>query len=71
MLDSTHTLNGFVLTLEDITRNVEVDSRRDALLQSLTQDTRAMLANIRAAVETMHSFSGHERSEKNPVYHHH
>ncbi|MFC6519505.1 exonuclease domain-containing protein [Undibacterium arcticum] len=64
VLDSTHTLNGFVLTLEDITRNVEVDSRRDALLQSLTQDTRAMLANIRAAVETMHSFPDMSEAKK-------
>jgi DNA polymerase III subunit epsilon len=64
VLDSAHTLNGFVLTLEDITRNVEADSRRDALLQSLTQDTRAMLANIRAAVETMHSFPDMSEAKK-------
>jgi DNA polymerase-3 subunit epsilon len=56
VLDSMHVLNGFVLTLEDISRNVEADSRRDALLQALTQDTRAALANIRAAVETMQTF---------------
>lgn len=56
VLDSAHALNGFVLTLEDITRNVATDSRRDALLHSLTQDTRAALANIRAAVETMRQF---------------
>lgn len=56
VLDSANALNGFVLTLEDITRNVETDSRRDALLHSLTQGTRAALANIRAAVETMWQF---------------
>ncbi len=56
VLDSAAALNGFVLTLEDITRNVETDSRRDALLQLLTQDTRAALANIRAAVETIWQF---------------
>lgn len=56
VLDSANALNGFVLTLEDITRNVETDSRRDALLHSLTQNTRAALANIRAAVETMWQF---------------
>ena len=56
VLDSMQALNGFVLTLEDITRNVAADNRRDALQQLLTQDTRAMLANIRAAVETMQSF---------------
>lgn len=54
--DEQHQVNGFVLTLEDITRNVELDSRRDALLQTLTQDSRAALASIRAAVETMQCF---------------
>lgn len=56
VLDGGGALNGFVLTLEDITRNVEADNRRDALQQLLTQDARATLANIRAAVETMQSF---------------
>jgi len=56
VFDNVHTLNGFVLTLEDITRNVEADNRRDALLQSLTQDARATLANLLAAVETIQAF---------------
>lgn len=56
VLDAGHALVGFVLTLEDISRNIEADSRRDALLQSLTQDTRAALANIRAAAEAMQAF---------------
>jgi DNA polymerase III subunit epsilon len=56
VLDSAQALNGFVLTLEDITSNVEADNRRDALQQLLTQDARATLANIRAAVETMQRF---------------
>ncbi len=56
VFDSAHALNGFVLTLEDITRNVEADSRRDALLQSLTQDARATLANIRTAVEAIQAY---------------
>lgn len=56
VLDGARALNGFVLTLEDITGNVEADNRRDALQQLLTQDARATIANIRAAVETMQSF---------------
>jgi DNA polymerase III subunit epsilon len=56
VLDDRQGLNGFVLTLEDITRKVEAESRRDEMLQSLSQDTRAALANIRAAVETMQTF---------------
>jgi len=53
ILDRERNIDGFVLTLENITRSVEINSRRDALLQSLTEGTRASLANIRAAIETM------------------
>jgi DNA polymerase III subunit epsilon len=53
ILDRERNIGGFVLTLDNITRTVEINSRRDALLQSLTEGTRASLANIRAAIETM------------------
>ncbi|MCK7582484.1 MAG: hypothetical protein MZV65_47480 [Chromatiales bacterium] len=46
-------ISGFVMTLEDITRAFELDSTRDMLLQSFTEGSRAALANIRAAVETL------------------
>lgn len=46
-------LAGFVLILDDITRAVEADSRREFLLQQLTEGTRASLANLRAAAETL------------------
>jgi DNA polymerase-3 subunit epsilon len=65
VLDAVHALVGFVLTMEDISRNIEADSRRDALLQSLTEDTQAALANIRAAAEAMRNFpdmSGAQRA---------
>lgn len=58
VLDSAQALNGFVLTLEDVTRNVQANNRRDRLQQLLIQDSRAALANIRVAVETMQSFPG-------------
>ena len=41
------------MTLEDITRAFELDTTRDMLLQSFTEGSRAALANIRAAVETL------------------
>lgn len=44
---------GFVLTLEDVTRRAEAGARRDALLQSLTEGTRASVGAIRAAIESM------------------
>jgi DNA polymerase-3 subunit epsilon len=45
--------SGFVLILEDVTETAETSGRRDALLRSLTEDSRAAVANIRAAVESM------------------
>jgi DNA polymerase-3 subunit epsilon len=44
---------GFVLTLEDMTRQADISERRDALLRALTEGSRASVANIRAAVESM------------------
>ena len=49
-------ITGFVLILDNITRRIETGSRRDTLLQTLTQGTRASLASVRAAVETVASF---------------
>ena len=45
--------SGFVLILEDVTETAETSVRRDALLRALTEDSRAAVANIRAAVESM------------------
>jgi DNA polymerase III subunit epsilon len=45
--------SGFVLILEDITDIAGAGVRRDALLRSLSQDSRAAVANIRAAVESV------------------
>ena len=42
--------------LDDITRRIESGNRRDLLLQTLTQGTRASLASVRAAVETIAAF---------------
>lgn len=46
-------ITGYVLVLENITRSVETESRRDQMLQALTEGSRASLANIRAAVENL------------------
>jgi DNA polymerase-3 subunit epsilon len=53
---TTEGIAGFVLLLDNITRRIEAGSRRDQLLQTLTQGTRASLANMRAAVEMIASF---------------
>ena len=49
-------ITGFVMLLDNITRRIETGSRRDSLLQTLTQGTRASLASVRAAVENIASF---------------
>ena len=53
VFDPQGEVGGFVLMLEDITRSIESDSRRETLLRQLTEGTRASLANIRAAAETV------------------
>jgi DNA polymerase-3 subunit epsilon len=49
-------LSGFILTLEDITRQLQTNQRRDLLLQSLIEGIRASLGNIRAAIETIEEY---------------
>jgi DNA polymerase-3 subunit epsilon len=43
-------MSGYVLTVDNITRSLEQESRRDQVLQSLTDGSRGSLANIRVAV---------------------
>lgn len=53
VLDKVNVLTGYILTLEDVTRLTETESRRGVLLQSLSQGQRGAIANIRAAIETI------------------
>ena len=55
---------GYVLMLDNITRNFEMESRRDALLQSLTEGSRASLGNIRAAVENLLDYPDMEGEQR-------
>jgi len=48
--DGEAAMSGFVLTVENITRSLEQEARRDQVLHSLTEGSRAALGNIRAAV---------------------
>ena len=65
VLDRKHEITGFVLTMEDITRSIESSSRRDLLLRALTEGTRASLANMRAAVETMLNYPDLDQEKRN------
>ena len=46
-------LNGFVLMLDNVTSDFEQESARDRLLHGLTDDSRASLGNMQAAVEVL------------------
>lgn len=49
----TNELSGFVLMLDNITRDFEDDSEKDRVLYTLTEGSRAALANAQAAVEVL------------------
>lgn len=61
---SDPSITGFVLVLDDITRRTEAGNRRDRLLQTLTQGTRASLGSVRAAVETIIGFPDMSSEER-------
>jgi DNA polymerase-3 subunit epsilon len=52
-IESEALLNGFVLMLDNITRDFADESLRDQLLHGLTEGTRASLGNLQAAVEML------------------
>jgi DNA polymerase-3 subunit epsilon len=49
----TPSVAGFVLMLDNITRDFELESERDRLLHGLTEASRGSLANLQAAVEIL------------------
>ncbi|BAL24037.1 exonuclease domain-containing protein [Azoarcus sp. KH32C] len=51
--DEERAITGFILMLDNITRNFENESRRDQMLHTLTEGNRAALANVRAAAEML------------------
>ena len=56
LLTQQEIINGFILTLEDITQQSQRSRRRDTLLQALTEGVRSSLANIRTAIETIEQY---------------
>lgn len=51
--DAARRMTGFILMLDNITRNFESESRRDQMLHTLTEGNRSALANVRAAAEML------------------
>jgi DNA polymerase-3 subunit epsilon len=63
-IEKARTINGYVLMLDNITRSVENETRRDQILQQLTEGSRASLASIRAAVENMIDYPDLEAAQR-------
>ncbi|MBL8473884.1 MAG: DNA polymerase III subunit epsilon [Rhodocyclaceae bacterium] len=61
---AARTVSGYVLLLDNITREFETEGRRDRLMQSLTEGSRASLGNLRAAVEMMCDYPDMEARER-------
>lgn len=57
-------ITGFVLVLDNITRRIEAGNRRDLLLQTLTEGTRASVGSIRAAIEMIAAFPDMAKEER-------
>jgi DNA polymerase-3 subunit epsilon len=47
---------GFILSFQDMTQGIESSSRRDFILQRMTEQLRASLGGIRAAIETIEAY---------------
>jgi len=61
---ATRVIGGYVLILDNITRNFEIESRRDMMLQTLTEGSRASLGNISAAVENLIDYHDMEADQR-------
>ncbi len=48
-----HEMSGFVLSLEDMSRQIATNSRLDMLVQSLTENLQKSLEPIRSAIQTL------------------
>ncbi len=52
-VEGSQTASGYILLIENITRALEEDAKRDAALGELTEGSRASLGTLRAAVEML------------------
>ena len=57
-------LPAYVLVLEDVRGEVELGAARERMLRSLTEETRASLAGIRAATEALMHYPAMERPQQ-------
>src|SRR5574343_1310738 len=57
---SERTMTGYVLTVENITRSIEEEERRDKALHTLSQGSRSAIGNMRAAVANLLDYTDME-----------
>lgn len=63
VLNHLKQFTGFILILEDITEQLEKESRFDSLLLSFTRGVRASIAGIRSAIEVMLEYPDIKRGQ--------
>ncbi|HMB15257.1 MAG TPA: exonuclease domain-containing protein [Pelovirga sp.] len=61
--EEKHVISGFVLTLEDMTHQIEADSRRDVLIQSLIDEQQKDLEEIRKSITSILSKPQHDSEQ--------
>lgn len=62
--DDGHTTSGYVLTVENITRSIEQEARRDEVMHALTEGSRSALGSIRAAVANLVDYPDMEPEQR-------
>ncbi len=67
--DQARSMSGYVLILDNITGSVDVEGRRDAMLQALTEGSRSSLASIRAAVENLLDYPDMDAGQRDRFIH--
>lgn len=64
VLSHTGLFTGFVVILDDITRQSHAEKRVESILKTLSQNARSPMAGIRAAIEAMRQFPGMDEKKQ-------
>jgi len=64
ILDEQRALSGYVITFEDISRELEAIGRSDLVRRAVTRDLRGPIGALRAAAETLSDFPGMTTDER-------
>ncbi len=62
-------MSGYVLTIDNITRSIEEEEKRDQALHALSQGSRSAIANIRAAVANLLDYPDMEPEQRGRFLH--